>query len=84
MRVTDAGDSHSLYTYIANMAQKLYFKVLTPLSRFSFAYQTVMTRDHTMVKTGWLGDQKPLETTFKLFLGLSLSSIFMLISPFSQ
>ena len=21
-----------------------------------------------MVKTGWLGDQKPLETTFKLFL----------------
>ena len=35
-----------------------------------------------MVKTGWLGDQKPLETTFKLFLGLSLSSIFMLISPF--
>ena len=22
-----------------------------------------------MVKTGWLGDQKPLETIFKLFLG---------------
>ena len=35
-----------------------------------------------MVKTGWLGDQKPLETTFKLFLGLSLSSIFMLISTY--
>ena len=53
---------------ISPIWHKNYFKVRTPLSRFSFAYQTVMTRDHTMVKTGWLGDQKPLETTFKLFL----------------